>query len=85
MAKVAPKHYDKFNQLLADGDYVVYPITGTRIGVGRIKRQTPKKVRILPVGHVENQWGYGEPQQYPAECIKLDSAALTMYIIAKSG
>lgn len=84
MAKAPVQHSDKFNQLLADGDYVVYPCSGTRIGVGRIKRQTPKKVRILPVGHVENPWGYGEPQQYPHECVKLEGPALTMYIIAKS-
>ena len=83
--KLPPQHHDKFGQLLSDGDYVVYPITGTRIGVGKVKRSTPKKVRLLPVGHVENQWGYGEPQQYPHECIKLEGPGLTMYILAKSG
>ena len=83
--KEAIRHRDKFGQELSPGDYVVYPVAGTRIGVGKVKRATPKKVRLLPVGHVENQWGYGEPQHYPEQCVKIEGPALTMYILSKTG
>lgn len=85
MAKLPPQHHDLFNQLLSVGDYVAYPGGSRVLGVGHIVKITPKMIRINPAGHVRNEWGFGEYQKHPAECIKLEGAALTMYILSKSG
>ena len=83
--KAPPVQHDLFNQLLAVGDYVVFPCGTKRLDVGTIVRQTPKMIRINPVGHARNQWGFGEYMKYPDACIKLEGSALTMYVLAKSG
>ena len=85
MKKLPPQHYDLFGQLLAIGDYVVFPCGTKRLDIGTVVRLTPKMIRICPVGLVRNQWGYGEYMKYPEACIKQEGAALTMYILSKSG
>ena len=84
MPKVQPVQFDKFNQMLTVGDYVVFPIATKKLDVGMIIRQTPKMIRINPVGHERNQWGYGEYMKYPDDCIKMEGPSLTMYVLAKS-
>jgi hypothetical protein len=83
--KLVPEHKDKFNQVLSLGEYVIAPVGTKRLEVCTIVKITKKMIRLNPVGHERNQWGFGEFLKYPGDCIKLESPALTMYVLAKSG
>ena len=70
-------HKDRLDQDLAVGDCVAYP-SGNSLVIGVITKFNPKMIKVskLPAGRFS--W---ETNKYPVDLIKLDSSAVTMYLL----
>jgi hypothetical protein len=77
MAKEIVEHKDKLGRILKAGDCVAYPVQNSLV-IGTIKKINPKMVKVAQVP--AQRWG-GDSNKYPADCVKLDGADVTMYLI----
>ena len=87
MAKAAVAHTDLFNKPLAVGDAVVYS-QYNMLTIGTIQKINPKTIKVAKIEPATNKrWGSRESQQYPKDCIKIDSSDLTVWMLrgAKHG
>lgn len=87
MAKAVPVHRDLFDHELAVGDAVVYS-QYNMLTVGNIVKINPKTIKVAKYRAAANKgWGAQESQQYPQDCIKINSADLTVWLLkgAKHG
>lgn len=87
MAKAVIVHKDLFDKELAVGDAVVYS-QYNMLTIGNIVKVNPKTVRVAKYQAAgSKRWGAQESQQYPADCIKIESADLTVWLLkgAKHG
>lgn len=87
MAKAAVVHKDLFDHELAVGDAVVYS-QYNMLTVGNVIKINPKTVKVAKYRAAGGpNWGAQESQQYPQDCIKINSADLTVWLLkgAKHG
>ena len=77
MTKEIVEHKDKLGRLLKVGDCVAYPVQNSLV-IGVIKKNNPKMVKVAQVP--AQRWG-GDSNKYPSDCVKLDGAEVTMYLI----
>jgi hypothetical protein len=77
MIKEIPRHRDKLGQELQLDDCVAFPSSNSLL-IGKIVKLTPKLVRVakLPAPNWRAEWN-----KYPVDIIKLDSAAVTMFLL----
>lgn len=73
-------HKDRLDQNLEVGDCVAYPSSNSLV-IGVIVKFNPKMIKVsqLPAGRFS--W---ETNKYPVDLIKLDSSAVTMYLLKNS-
>ena len=73
-------HKDRLDQDLAVGDCVAYPSSNSLV-IGVITKFNPKMIKVsqLPAGR--HSW---ETNKYPTDLVKLDSSAVTMYLLRNS-
>ena len=77
-------HLDILGQELKIDDFVAYPSSSglgrNQLKVGKIVAITPKMVKVV---HMKRRSVYEAKSttRYPADCIRLDSQLITLYIL----
>ena len=76
-------HKDFLRRDINIGDYVVFPAPYGGMKLGRVIRHTPKQIRV--------EWTYkslrgeirtSDAARYSKECVKVEGADLTMYLLS---
>ena len=75
MAKILLEHYDLLGTPLKVNDLVVYNYYNRQLTVGRILNLTPKMIMVGRVGSRMTR------RICPAETVKIDGEAVTMYVL----
>lgn len=75
MAKVDVQHQDIVGAPLFENDVVAFLYYGHSMTVGRIDKINPKMVRVRKIGSKSCK------SVYPQDCVKLESEAVTMYLL----
>lgn len=70
-------HKDRLDQDLAVGDCVAYP-SGNSLEIGVIVKFNPKMIKVSKLPAAKYSW---ETNKYPTDLVKLDSSAVTMYLL----
>jgi len=75
LAKIPLEHYDLLGTPLKVNDLVVYNYYNRQLSVGRILKFTTKMITICRVGSSMSR------RVCPAETLKIDGEAVTMYVL----
>jgi len=75
LARIPLEHYDLLGTPLKVNDLVVYNYYNRQLSVGRILKFTTKMITICRVGGGEKRLAC------PAETLKIDGEAVTMYVL----
>lgn len=75
-------HKDRLGSELAIGDFVAFPYHNT-LNLGRITKMSAKMVKISVVKK-NSQFLASEYNKYPVDCLKIDSSAVTFYLLNKN-
>lgn len=73
-------HYDIVDSPIRENDVVAFLMSvgcyrGHSMSVGRVEKLNPKMIRVRKIGSKITK------SVYPHDCVKLDSEAVTMYIL----
>lgn len=78
--KEIPVHKDIFGRVIAEGSYVAFPASNT-LYIGTVGKCSPKMVRVHPVAGYRSRDGM---LKYPHECVTVEGADVTFYILKNS-
>jgi hypothetical protein len=79
--KQPPVHKDIFGRVIAEGSYVAFPHSNT-LYIGTVGRCTAKMVRVHPV--VSHYRAGAGMLKYAHECVTVEGADVTFYILKNS-
>lgn len=74
-------HYDKLGTELIIGDVVAFS-DHNKLGLGRIIKLNAKMIRLSTIQ--KSKYPPSEYNKYPFDCVKLDSSAVTFYLLNKN-
>jgi hypothetical protein len=77
MSKEVPVHKDKLGRDLNLNDCVVFPRSNSLV-VGKVVKINPKMIGVEEVSN--RKWAYSG-NKYPQDCVIVDSADVTMYML----
>jgi hypothetical protein len=80
MAKEVPNHIDKIGNEIHLNDCVVFPSSNSLV-VGKVVKINPKMLGVEEVSN--NRWSY-KGNKYPQDCVVINSADVTMYMLRNS-
>jgi hypothetical protein len=78
--KAVPVHKDIFGRVISEGSYVAFPAQNT-LYIGTVGRCTAKMVRVHPIKGYRAKDGM---LKYPHECVTVEGADVTFYILKHS-
>jgi hypothetical protein len=77
MAKVVPVHKDKLGRDINLNDCVAFPRSNSLI-IGKVVKINPK---MVGVEEISNKKWPSSGNKYPQDCVVVDSADVTMYML----
>lgn len=79
--KEIPVHKDIFGRVINEGSYVAFPHANT-LYIGTVGKCSPKMVRVHPIKGYRAKDGM---LKYAHECVTVEGADVTFYILKNSG
>jgi hypothetical protein len=74
---------DFLGRELTVGDVVAFEgVNGGGLVLGRIEKFSPKQASITPLTD-HNSWTYRTISRYSSQCVKIDDADVTLFLLTK--
>jgi hypothetical protein len=81
MTKTVPQHHDRLGREIQLETVVAYP-SSNRLSIGRVIKLNNKMIRVVDV-EARSSWARNGVNKYPADCVTLEGADVTMYLLKR--
>jgi hypothetical protein len=81
MAQSAPEHQDLLGRAITMDSVVAYPSSNSLL-IGRVVKINNKMIKVVNVS-AKTEWSRRGVNKYPQDCVVVDSADVTMYLLRK--
>jgi hypothetical protein len=81
MAQSAPEHQDLLGRSITLDSVVAYPSSNSLL-IGRVVKLNNKMIKVVNVS-AKTEWSRRGVNKYPQDCVVVDSADVTMYLLRK--
>ena len=81
MTKTAPQHHDRLGRAIQLETVVAYP-DGNSLCIGRVIKLNNKMIKVVNV-EARSEWSRRGTNKYPTDCVTLEGADVTMYLLKR--
>lgn len=81
MTKTAPQHHDRLGREIRMETVVAYPDSNS-LCIGRVIKLNNKMIKVVNV-EARSEWARRGNNKYPADCVVLEGADVTMYLLRR--
>ena len=81
MTKTAPQHHDKLGRAIQLETVVAYPFNNS-LCIGRVIKLNNKMIKVVNV-EARTEYGRRGINKYPEDCVTLEGADVTMYLLKR--
>jgi len=79
MAQPVPEHQDLLGRAITLDSVVAYPSSNSLL-IGRVIKLNNKMIKVVNVS-AKTEWSRRGVNKYPQDCVVVDSADVTMYLL----